>query len=244
MSTPVPGSGAEPVRGHTRAASPGTTSGASGRRRVRLVSVVAGMAVVLALGGVYAWSGYGDDERALLPTDCADLLPADLAERLPGSQRVELRGEVTEAEEEGVLQVAHCEDVGDVEDGPAHFSLQVVLYDPDHQEAVRRMRTMVADGRQARETEDFASEYSDPPMRAVEWRSLSVGDGGYATASQPVGEEPDELWSSLEYSFDNARVSLFHRTDGSVDPAQGLDTLESLATEITERVPGPAEPGT
>ena len=238
MSTPAP----EPARGEARAPSSGKTSRWRGRGRVLLVPAVAGTALVL--GGIYAWSGYGGHDQDLLPADCADLLPDDLAERLPGSQRVELRGGATEAEEDGVLQVAHCEDVGENEGGPAHFSLQVVLYDPDDQEAVRRMRSMVDQGRRAREAEDFASEYSDPPMRAVEWRSLSVGDGGYSTASLPVGEEPDELWSSLEYSLDNARVSLFHRTDASVDPAEGLDALESLAVEVQGRVSVQAEPET
>lgn len=212
-------------------------------RRVRLVLTAIGAATVLALGGLYVWTEYVDDDHALLPGDCADLLPADLAARLPGSERVEVRGGTVEAEEEGVLQVAHCEALGDTDGDPAHFSLQAVLYDPHDHARVDRMREMVDEGRQAREVEDFEAEYSDPPMRAVEWRSLSVGDGGYATASLPVEEagEPGELWSSLEYSLGNVRVSLFHRTGDSVVPTEGLDALESLAAEVEERLTDPAE---
>lgn len=211
-------------------------------RRVRLVLIAIGAATALALGGFHVRTEYVDDDHVLLPEGCADLLPTDLAERLPGSGRVQVRGGTVEAEEEGVLQVAHCEAVGGADGDPAHFSLQVVLYDPNDHERVDRMREMVDEGRRAREARDFEAEYSDPPMRAVEWRSLSVGDGGYATASLPVeeGGGSGELWSSLEYSLDNVRVSLFHRTEDSVDPTEGLDALESLAVEVGERLADPA----
>lgn len=215
---------------------------APGRSRRRLPFALAGVGVAaaLVLGGLYVWSDHTRDEGVSLPRDCADLLPADLAERLPGADEIELRGEMLDTvEQEDVLRVAHCEAVDDVDADTAHFSLQVVLYDPAENESVRRMRESVAQGRLAREEDDFESEYGDPPMRAVEWRSLSVGDGGYATASGPVDEErTDRLWSSLEYSFDNARVSLFHRTDGRVEPEEDLDALEDLAIEVTERLGG------
>lgn len=210
------------------------------RRRLPLALAGVGAVTALILGGLYVWSENTQEEGVALPEGCADLLPADLAERLPGADAIELSGEIVdETVEEDVLRVAHCEAADDVDGGTAHFSLQVVLYDPGEEESVRRMREMVAEGRLARAGDDFEMEYGDPPMRAVEWRSLSVGDGGYATASAPVDEErPDELWSSLEYSFDNARVSLFHRTDGPVEPEEDLDVLEDLAVEVTERLGG------
>lgn len=225
MNTPLPEPGRSPERN---------------RRRLPFALAGVGVVAALVLAGLYLWSDDTRDEGVSLPQDCAGLLPADLAERLPGAEEIELRGEIRDtAGEEGVLEVAHCEAADDVDGDTAHFSLQVVLYDPAEEESVRRMRESVAQGRLAREDDDFESEYGDPPMRAVEWRSLSVGDGGYATASAPVDEEQaDELWSSLEYSFDNARVSLFHRTDGPVDPVEDLDALEGLAVEVTERLGG------
>ncbi|MBR8740385.1 hypothetical protein [Nocardiopsis sp. MG754419] len=211
------------------------------RRRPLLSLGLLGAVVALALGGSYVWSEYTHDDRAALPEDCAALLPEDPAAHLPGVESIALRGGLAETDEEGVLQVAHCEAADDVDGGPAHFSLQVVLYDPDDRDGVRRMQAMVAEGQSAREDDDFEMEYAEPPMRAVEWRSLSVGDGGYATASRPVAEDaPDELWASLEYSFANVRVSLFHRTEGPADPEEALDGLEALAVGVTERVPDPA----
>lgn len=225
MNTPLPEPGRSPERS---------------RRRLPFALAGVGAAAALVLGGLYVWSNDTRDEGVSLPRDCADLLPVDLAERLPGAGEIELGGRIRDTvEEEDVLKVAHCEAADDVDGDTAHFSLQVVLYDPAEEESVRRMRESIAQGRLAREDDDFESEYGDPPMRAVEWRSLSVGDGGYATASGPVDEEgTDELWSSLEYSFDNARVSLFHRTDGPVDPVEDLDALEDLAVEVTERLGG------
>ena len=210
------------------------------RRRVRLGLTAIGVATALALGGFYVWTEYVDD-RAPVPGDCADLLPTDLATRFPGSEGVEVGGGTVETEQEGVLQVVHCEAVGDSDEDPDHFSLQVVAYDPEDPERVDRMREMVDQGRRAREEEGFEAEYSDPPMRAVEWRSLSVGDGGYATVSLPVeeGEVPGRMWSSLEYSLGSVRVSLFHRTEDSLAPVEVLDTLESLAVEVSERLPDP-----
>jgi hypothetical protein len=64
-----------------------------------------------------------------------------------------------------------------------------------------------------------------------------VGDGGYATVSRGQGGEDPELWTSLEYSVANLRVSLFHQTDEPVEPQDSLEALEALAEELVERLP-------
>lgn len=223
-----------------------------GRRLWPRALVAVTVATALVAGGVFVWDratgGY-----TTLSGDCGELLPRDLPDRLPGTDDFELRGGGAELEEDGVLQLVHCESAGAIDGGPATFSLQAVLYDPQEREGVRRMQAMVAEGQLEREADDFELEYSDPPMRAVEWRPLSVGDGGYATVSQVASEytgvtmgaddeeddgtEDTELWTSLEYSVANLRVSLFHQTTERVEPLDSLEALETLAEDLVERLP-------
>lgn len=211
-----------------------TRLGRSGRRRWPLVLAGAGAGTVLVAGGLVVWDQITHDYTSL-PGDCEELLPADVADRLPGTDAFELRGGRSEADEDGVLQLVHCEAAGAVSGDPVDFSLQAVLYDPEEREEVSRMQAMLAEGQLERESDDFELEYSDPPMQAVEWRSLAVGDGGYATASQPISEEEGraaELWASLEYSVANVRVSLFHHTQGPVAPTDSLEALEGVAEDL------------
>ena len=211
-----------------------------GRRRWPLVLAAAGTGTALVAGGLVVWDQASRDDHGSLPGDCAEILPADVADRLPGTDAFELRGGRAEADEDGVLQLVHCEAAGAVDGDPVEFSLQAVLYDPDEREAIRRMQAMLAEGQLERESDDFELEYSDPPMQAVEWRSLAVGDGGYATASQPISEEEGraaELWASLEYSVANVRVSLFHHTQGPVAPLDSLEALEGVAEDLQLKPP-------
>lgn len=204
----------------------------------RVLPLIGGTAAaaVLVAGGVVAWDRATEGYTSLTG-DCEELLPGDLSDRLPGTGDFDLRGGPAYPGEDGLLQLVHCEAAVAVEGGPSGFSLQAVLYDPEEREGVRRMQAMVAEGRLAREAEDFELEYSDPPMRAVEWRSLSVGDGGYATVSRGREGEDPELWASLEYSVANVRVSLFHQTAEPVEPLDSLEALEALAEELVERLP-------
>ncbi|WP_017580831.1 hypothetical protein [Nocardiopsis valliformis] len=208
------------------------------RDRSRALPLIGGAAAaaVLVAGGVFVWDRATDGYTSLTG-DCEDLLPDDLPDRLPGTGDFDLRGGAADPGEDGVLQLVHCEAAVAVDGGPADFSLQAVLYDPEEREGVRRMQAMVAEGQLEREADDFELEYSDPPMRAVEWRSLPVGDGGYATVSRGQEGEDPELWTSLEYSVANLRVSLFHQTAEPVEPLDSLEALEALAEELVERLP-------
>ena len=215
-----------------------------GRRRWPLVLAAAGTGTALVAGGLVVWDQASRDDHGSLPGDCAEILPADVADRLPGTDAFELRGGRSEADEDGVLQLVHCEAAGAVSGDPVDFSLQAVLYDPEEREEVSRMQAMLAEGQLERESDDFELEYSDPPMQAVEWRSLTVGDGGYATVSELVPQTTGadegsdaELWSSLEYSVANVRVSLFHQAQGPVAPLDSLEALEGVAEDLLLKPP-------
>lgn len=247
MTDAGPTGGPDPASGPDPAPVPEPASGRAGRRSWPRALVAVAAVTALLAGGVFVW-GRTTDGYTSLVGDCEELLPGDLPDRLPGTGDFELRGGAADHEEDGVLQLVHCESVGAVDGGPTDFSLQAVLYDPREREGVRRMQAMVAEGQSEREADDFELEYSDPPMRAVEWRPLSVGDGGYATVSEVVrggpgtaGDAGDaELWTSLEYSVANVRVSLFHQTTEPIEPLESLEALETLAEDLVERLPEPA----
>jgi hypothetical protein len=213
--------------------------------------VIGGIAAILALvlaavvAMLFGLHVQGERPYASLPT-CRQLVPNDLIDSIPSAEGGQVEGAYEDSEEalfldpdDGTLGEVVCRvDAPGVVRDPEDLS-QTVLnvrlthyqFDDDGEKVAQLQEESAAE---LREWEEGRAE-SQEDGHVIDWRPLSVGNGGVAVVSEAVGwhiGEPDAL-GTVTFTTANVSVRATFHIYGRFEESEELDRLNHLARQLS-----------